>query len=65
MPSTHSVVMVTLLPIGFKNRNIPQKRLNEQRYKNPEVLNEVLQWLLQPVTFKHNPGAESGYYNVL
>jgi hypothetical protein len=30
MPSTHSVVMATLLPIPIKNRNIPQKRLDEQ-----------------------------------
>jgi len=28
MPSMHSVVMVTLLPIPFKNLNIPQKRLD-------------------------------------
>ena len=28
-PSMHSVVMVTLLPIPIKNRNIPQKRLDE------------------------------------
>jgi len=31
MPSTHSVVRVTLMPIAIKNCNIPQKRLNEQR----------------------------------
>jgi hypothetical protein len=30
-PSTHSVVMVALLPIAIKNRNIPQKWLDEQR----------------------------------
>jgi hypothetical protein len=29
-PSTHSVVMVALLPIPIKNRNIPQKWLDEQ-----------------------------------
>ena len=57
--------MVTLLPIPIKNCNILQKRLDEQRQTNREVLNEVLQWVLQPLTFKHNPGAESGYYNVL
>jgi hypothetical protein len=28
MPSTRSVVMVALLPIPIKNRNIPQKRLD-------------------------------------
>jgi len=42
MPSTHSVVMVALLPIPTKNCNIPQKRLDEQRQTNGEVLNEVL-----------------------
>ena len=65
MPSTHSVVMVALLPIPIKNRNIPQKRLDEQRQTNREVLNEVLRRVLQPLTFKLNPSAESGYYNVL
>jgi len=65
MHSTHSVVMVALLPIPIKNRNILQKGLDEQRHTNREVLNEVLWRLLQPHTFKHNPSAESGYYNVL
>jgi hypothetical protein len=65
MPSTHSVVMVGLLPIPIKNRNIPQKRLDEQRQTNREVLNEVLWQLFQPLTFMHNASAESGYYNVL
>jgi hypothetical protein len=65
MPSAHSIVMVALLPIQIKNRNIPQKRLDEQRQTNREVLNEVLRWVLQPLTFKLNPIAESGYYNVL
>jgi len=31
MPSTDSIVMVALLPIPIKNRNIPQKRLDECR----------------------------------
>jgi len=65
MPSTHSVVMVPLLPILIKNRNISQKRLDEQRQTNREVLNEVLWRVLHPLTFKQNPSAESGYYNVL
>jgi len=65
MPSTHSVVMVALLPIPIKNRDIPQKRLEEQRQTNREVLNEVLWRVLHPLTFKRNPSAESGYYNVL
>jgi hypothetical protein len=29
------------------------------------VLNEVLRRLLQPLTFKQNPSAGSGYYNIL
>jgi hypothetical protein len=65
MPSTHSVVMVALLPIPIKNRNIPQKRLDVQRQTNQEVLNEVLRRVLQPLTFKQHPSAESRYYNVL
>ena len=31
MPSTHSGVMVALLPIPITTGNIPQKRLDEQR----------------------------------
>src|SRR5258705_9685318 len=64
-PSTHSVVLVALLPIPIKNRNIPQKQLDEQRQTNREVLHEVLWRLLQPLIFKQNPSAGSGYYNVL
>jgi len=64
-PSTLSVVMVALLPIPIKNRNSSQKRLDLQRQTNREVLNEVLRRLLQPLTFKQNPSAGSGYYNVL
>jgi len=59
MPSTRSVVKVALLPIPIKNHNIPQKRLDEQQQTNRGVLNDVLQWLLQPVTFMNNPSAES------
>jgi len=65
IPSTHSVVMVALLPIPIKNRNIPRNRLDEQWQTNREVLNEVLRRVLHPLTFKQNPSAESGYYNVL
>ena len=61
----HSVVMVALLPIANINRTIPQKALDELQLSNREVLNEVLQRVLQPLTFKQNPSAESGYYNVL
>jgi len=65
MPSTHSAVIVTLLPIPIKNYNIPQKRLDEQQQTNREVLNEVFQRVLQPDTFKQNPSSESRYYIVL
>jgi hypothetical protein len=65
VPSVHTVVMVALLLIPIKNRNIPQKRLDELRQTHHEVLNEVLWWVLQPFTFKLNPSAESRYYNVL
>jgi len=65
MPSTHTVVIVALLPIPIKNRNIPQKGLDGHRQTNREVLNEVLWQVLQPLPFKQNPNPESGYYNVL
>ena len=65
MPSTHSVEMVDLLPIPLKNGDIPQKGLEEQQRMNGAVLNEVLRQVLQPLRFKHNPTAESGYCNVL
>jgi hypothetical protein len=64
-PSTHSVVMVSLLPIPIKNCNIHQKRLDEKRQTNQEVLNEVLRWVRRPLTFKQHPSADSGYYSVL
>jgi len=65
MPSTHRVVMVTLLPIPIKNHNIPQQQLDEQLQTNREVLNEVLRRLLQPLTYRQNPSPGSGYYKVL
>jgi len=65
MPSTHSVIMVALLPIPIMNRNIPWKRLDEQQQTYREVLNEVLRRLLQPLTVKQNPSAGSRYYDVL
>jgi len=65
MPSTHSIVMVTLLPIPINNHNIPQKRLDEQRQRNREMLKEVLPRVLHPLTFIANPSAVSRYYNVL
>jgi hypothetical protein len=42
MPSMHSVVMVTLLPIPIKNRKIPLRRLPEKQQTTREMLNEVL-----------------------
>jgi hypothetical protein len=65
MPSTHSIVVVALLPIPIKNRKITQKRLDEQRRTNRNGLNEVLRRVLQPLTFKHNPGAKSWYYHIV
>jgi hypothetical protein len=44
--STHSVVMVALLPIPIKNHNIPQKRLDKELKTNQEVLDEVLRRVL-------------------
>jgi len=41
--STHSVVMVILLPIPIKNRNIPQKWQDKQWQTTGEVLHKVLQ----------------------
>ena len=64
-PSTHSVVMVALLPSPIKIHNIPQKRMDDQRQTNRQVLKEVLWRVLQPLTFKQHPSADSGYYNVL
>jgi len=64
MASTHCVIMVALLPIQIKNRDIPQKQLDEQLQRNQEGLNEVLQQVLQPLTFWQNPSAESRYYIV-
>jgi hypothetical protein len=65
MPSTYSVVIVALMPITIKNRNIPQRRLVEQRNTDREVLNEVLWRVLQPLSVKQNPSTGSGYFKVL
>jgi len=64
MPSMHTVIMVALLPIPIKNRNMPQKRLDEQQQTKRMVLIEVLRRVLHPLTFKQSPNAESGYYDV-
>jgi hypothetical protein len=61
MPSTDSIVMIALLPIPIKNRNIPQKRRDEHQLTHRDVLNEVLWRLLQPLTCIQNPTAQSGY----
>jgi len=50
MASTHSVVMVALLPIPIKTRNFPPKRLDEQRQTKREVLNDVLPGVLHSLT---------------
>jgi hypothetical protein len=65
MPSTHSLIILTLLPIPIKNPNIPQKLRDKQRQTHREVRYQVSQRVLQPLTFKHNPGAKKGYYNIL
>jgi hypothetical protein len=65
MPSMQSVVIVGLLPIPIKNRNIPQTWLDEQWQTNREVLNNVLRRELDSLTFKPYPRAERRYYNVL
>jgi len=65
LPSTHSIVIVAILPIPIKNRNIPEKRLDERRQTHRELPNEVLWQVLQRPTCKRNPSAESRYYNVL
>jgi len=59
MPSTHSIVIVALLLIPIKNRNILQKGLDEQRETILEVLKEVLRRVIQPLSFKQHPSAES------
>jgi hypothetical protein len=65
IPSMDSIVIVALLPIAMKNSNIRPRRLYEQRQTNPAVLNEVLRHIHQPLSFKHNPGAESWDDDVL
>jgi hypothetical protein len=64
-PSIHSILMVAVIPIPIKNHNIPKRWLDEQQQTTQEVLNNVLRWVLQPLTLKQHPSAESGYYNVL
>ena len=61
----HIIVMIALLPIPIKNRNIPQRPLHKHRQTKREVVNDVLWWVLHPLTSERNHGAERGYYNVL
>jgi hypothetical protein len=65
LPSTHSVVIVTLLPIQIKNLKSASKCRDEQQQKNRKVLKEVLRRVLLPLTFTQNPSSKSGCYNVL
>jgi len=52
--------MVGLQPIPIKKRYIPQKPLDEPQQPNREELYDVLRQVLQPLTLKQNPRAESG-----
>jgi len=65
MPSTYSVVIVALLLIAIKNRNILHKQLDERWQTNRGVLNKVLWWVLQPLIIEYNPSTKNKYYNVL
>jgi len=65
MPLTHSIVMVALLAIWIKDRNIAQKRLEYQWQTKREEPNEVLQRIPLTLTLKLNPSAKGRYYNVL
>jgi hypothetical protein len=55
-----SMQMLALLPFPIKNHNISQQWLDKQQDTNQEVLNTVLWQVLQPLTMKQNPSAESG-----
>jgi len=60
MPSTHSVLMVPLLPIAINYRKFPQKQLYEQRQTHQGVLNIVLRRILQLLTFKQISAPRAG-----
>jgi hypothetical protein len=57
--------MFGLLPITIKNGNIPQTQQNVQQQIIWVVQNQVLRWVLQTLSFKNNPIATSGLYNIL
>jgi hypothetical protein len=63
--STHTVVMVTTLPIPIQNHNVHQKWLDQQQETHRKVLNKVLQQVNPPLTFKRKANAKSGNCNVL
>jgi len=65
IPSKLSIRMVAPIQIPIKKRNITQKRQYMQRQTNREVLNKIRPRVLQHLTIKHNPSADSGYYNIL
>jgi hypothetical protein len=50
MPSTYNIVMVTLQLILIKNRNIPQKGLDQKQQTDRELLMNLLRQVLQPPT---------------
>jgi len=62
IPSTHSVVMVSLVLIPIINCNSAQTLLDEQRHTCRSVLNIELRRVLCPLTFQQNPSARRGYY---
>jgi hypothetical protein len=59
MPAMHSVLIGSYMLIPLKNLIIHQKRLDERRQTNPEVLNDVVRQVLPPSTIKLNPSTES------
>ena len=61
MPSMPSIGMVRLLLPPMKNWIIGQTRLDHLRQTYREVQNGILLRVLQPLTFKLNPSAASGY----
>jgi hypothetical protein len=65
IPSTHSILMVAVLRIPIKNRNLHRKRLDQQLQTHRAVLNDLLRQVLQPLTCKEDHIAEIGYYNIL
>jgi hypothetical protein len=65
LPSTHTVVIVTLMEIPITNIIIPQKQQDEQQQTNREVPNIVLWRALQPLTLKQHPNTHSWFHNIL